>query len=409
MRPSPSLRPFAAFAVIALLALVLSPAFSRAQNSAALINEALDKQVELDVHENLPGALRVIESKTGVPFKVDPAVYELLPWGENTDINIVKIKNQTLRQALTAITRKLGLTFSLGDEAVLVEPLSALRRCPRRATVQELRALDYLAGTPMPVAADTKVKTILDVIDGQFMKSNAAFAVEKHLQGDPRNPIEMVIDLPRNGTMLDALEAIAKQTPATWYPWDRNVVVVPKETHVRDLLSMRKVTIPYAGADVAQVLEDLRRRSGVEFTIEPGALQKVPPEFRRLSVIWDNVSIAQALESIKGVTGLNYAVTESGITITHPGAAQPAGGGGGAAADPVVAQLTLDNGMVVFIRDSQVPTDLKPYLRHRAQKGLDELRQMARQEKFPLAPATQPATPPSTSQPAPKPEKPKDL
>jgi hypothetical protein len=343
-----------------------------------------------------------------VPFKVDPAVYELLPWGENTDINIVKIKNQTLRQALTAITRKLGLTFSLGDEAVLVEPLPALRRCPRRATVQELRALDYLAGTPMPAAADTKVKTILDVIDGQFMKSNAAFAVEKHLQSDPRNPIEMVIDLPRNGTMMDALEAVAKQTPATWYPWDRNVVVVPKETHVRDLLSMRKVTIPYAGADVAQVLEDLRRRSGVDFTIEPAALQKVPPEFRRLSVIWDNVSIAQALESIKGVTGLNYAVTDGGITITHPGAAQPAGGGG-AAADPVVAQLTLDNGMVVFIRDSQVPADLKPYLRHRAQKGLDELRQMAKQEKFPLAPATQPNMPAPSSQPAPKPEKPKDL
>jgi hypothetical protein len=408
MPPLATFRHFAAFAFIALLALVLSPAPSRAQTSAALINEALDKQVELDVRETLPGALRVIESKTGVPFKVDPAVYELLPWGENTDINIVKIKNQTLRQALTAITRKLGLTFSLGDEAVIIEPLPALRRSPRRLLVQELRALDYLASTPMPAVTDTKVKTILDAIDGQFMKSNTPFAVDNHLRTDPRNPNEMVIELPRGGTMMDALEAISKQTPATWYPWDRGVVAVPKETLVRDLLSMRKVTIPYAGADIAQVLEDLRRRSGVEFTIEPGALQKVPPEFRRLSVIWDNVSIAQALESIKGVTGLNYAVTDGGITITHPGGAQPAGGGG-AAADPVVAQLTLDNGMVVFIRDSQVPTDLKPYLRHRAQKGLDELRQMAKQEKFPLAPATQPATPPPSSQPTPKPEKPKDL
>jgi hypothetical protein len=406
LRPS-SLRPLARFALVALLALAFSPALCRAQNSAALINEALDKQVELDLHDNLPGALRAIESKTGVPFKVDPAVYELLPWGENTDITVVKIKNQTLRQALTAITRKLGLTFSLGDEAVIIEPLPALRRCPRRATVQELRELDYLASTPMPPAGDTKVQTVLAAIDGQFMKSNTPFAVDNHLRNDPRNPAEMVIDLPRGGSMLDALEAIARQTPATWYPWDRSVVVVPKETHVRDLLSMRKITIPYAGADIAQVLEDLRRHSGVEFAIEPGALQKVPPEFRRLSVIWDNVSIAQALESIKGVTGLNYEVTDKGITITHPGAAQPAGGA--AAADPVVAQFTLDNGMVVFIRDSQVPADLKPYLRHRIQKGVDELRQMAKQEKFPLAPATQPTTPPPQTQPAPQAEKPKDL
>ena len=139
----------------------------------------------------------------------------------------------------------------------------------------------------------------------------------------------------------------------------------------------------------------------MEFAIEPGALQKVPPEFRRLSVIWDNVSIAQALESIKGVTGLNYEVTDKGITITHPGVAQPGGGAAGAA-DPVVAQFTLDNGMIVFIRDSQVPADLKPYLRHRIQKGVDELRQMAKQEKFPLAPATQPTTPPPQTQPAPR-------
>jgi hypothetical protein len=65
--------------------------------------------------------------------------------------------------------------------------------------------------------------------------------------------------------------------------------------------------------------------------------------------------------------------------------------------------------MVVFIRDSQVPADLKPYLRHRIQKGVDELRQMAKQEKFPLAPATQPTTPPPQTQPAPQAEKPKDL
>src|SRR5579871_3524697 len=92
--------------------LVLSPGFAQQQKSnptSALINEALDKNVSLSVNDVLPSVLKSIEEKTGVRISATDSVYELLPWGEQTNLS-AKLENQTLRNALTAICQKLGLT-----------------------------------------------------------------------------------------------------------------------------------------------------------------------------------------------------------------------------------------------------------------------------------------------------------
>lgn len=400
--PSPLIRLLVLFALLG--AFVIAP-HARAQDSSALINEALDKQVDLDLNAVLPGAIRTIEDKTGVPIRPDPIVWDLLPWGEQTNLT-ARIQNQTLRQALSAITQKLGLTYHLAPEAVVIEPMPALRRLGRRSTVQELQALDLLASKPMPQPAGAatgvqKVQNVLTAIDVQLDAQKTPFAIENRLPTELRNA---QVDVPRNATMLDALEAIVKQTRATWYPWGKSIVAVPKETLIRDQLN-KTITARYNGADIGQVLEDLRKRSGLDFTIDPGALQRVPPEYRTVKIFWDNVSIAQALESLKGSTGLNYAITDEGIKISNPNPAV-AGGAGGGSGDPVAAMVTLENGMQVMIRESQVPPDLRPYLRHRLQLQMDALRQMARQEGFPL---TQPApSGASTTQPARPAAKPQD-
>src|SRR4051794_31471092 len=91
-----------------LLVLVLTSGFALAQNSSALISEELDKIVALDIpKQTLPQAIQMITEKTGVRIDVAPQVYDLLPWGEQTTIN-AKFQNQTLRNDLAAITRKLG-------------------------------------------------------------------------------------------------------------------------------------------------------------------------------------------------------------------------------------------------------------------------------------------------------------
>lgn len=370
-------------------ALLLAAPAARAQDTSARINEALDTPVNLELNDVLPGAMKTIQDKTGVRMQADPEVWELLPWGEQTNIKAT-VQNQTLRQALAAITQKLGLTFALADESVVVQPMPALRRLGRRSTIQELQTLDRLAAEPMPpVPGPGNVRAVLTAIDLKLDALKVPFAVEDRLDADTRGKI---VSLPRNATMLDALEQVGKQSRATWYPWARTIVVVPKEAQVREMLA-KTLTTRYTGADVGQVLEDLRRRAGVPFEVEPGAVQRIPAAYRTVNAFWDNVTVQQALESLRGFAGIDYAVTDKGVTITNPA---PAAAALTNPADPVLATVQLDNGMTVFLRESQVPPELRPYLAHRLKRSVDELRQMARAENFPLVtPApTRPATRP---------------
>src|SRR5712671_6681145 len=72
------------------------------EDSSALNNAALDKMVKLELDTPLPQAMSTIAKITGVHIEADPAVWDLLPWGEQTNIN-AKIENKTLRDAIGAI------------------------------------------------------------------------------------------------------------------------------------------------------------------------------------------------------------------------------------------------------------------------------------------------------------------
>src|SRR5690349_4138517 len=101
MRYIPAPRFTAPLLLVALVgvALVLPARAQRgaagaAGDSSALINEALDKPVEVELKTTLPNALQEIKAKTGVPIELAPGVLDLLPWGEQTHLD-VKIANQT--------------------------------------------------------------------------------------------------------------------------------------------------------------------------------------------------------------------------------------------------------------------------------------------------------------------------
>ena len=122
-----------------------------AQNSASasLINQQLDKQAKLQLDGSLPEVMAQVTKQTAVPIDAQPEVWELLPWGRETTVT-AKIENQTLRQALDVITRRLGLAYVLKDESIELQPMPALRRLGRRSTLPELDALNVLSATPPP-------------------------------------------------------------------------------------------------------------------------------------------------------------------------------------------------------------------------------------------------------------------
>src|SRR5258706_9827841 len=202
--------------------------FARGQNSAssALINQQLDKQAKLDLNGNLPDVMGQITKQTGVPIDAVPDVWAILPWGKETTVT-AKIENQTLREALEVITRKLGLQFVLKDEAIELQPAPALRRLGRESPISELDALNQLAATPLQMTTDkTDLKTLLEAVESRLVAVESQYSVENRTatSGNPV-PQNMPIAVPRNASLLDALEAVTTQSPATWYPWGKTIVV----------------------------------------------------------------------------------------------------------------------------------------------------------------------------------------
>jgi type II secretory pathway component GspD/PulD (secretin) len=365
--------------------------FAQNTNTAALIAQQLDQPYKADFrNEPLPQVLRDIANTTGVRIETSAAVYDLLPWGDQTTIS-AKIDNQTLRQALDAMTRKLGLTYVLKDNFVELQPTPGLARLGQRSTLDELKALDVLASTPLALPNDqVKVSQLIDAIDQKLVEIKSPYAVENRL-GD-RVPSDKVLSVPRNATLMQALEALATQTNGTWYPWEKSIVLLPDEEQIRKELN-KSISVRYDGADVAQVLSELSQRSGVEFTYEPGAIQRIPPEFRRIRLVLDNATIKQALETLAGFTGLGYVVNDAGVYFWN--ATYNTAGAAGGQRDPVIGSIQLDNGTQVFLRESTTPPDLREYIAQKTRREFDKLRQQMKEEGF--KPTSQPTTKPAES------------
>ena len=374
------LRPF----VVAIAVLLLAHIAHAEDTTSALINEALDKPVKLTLKALLPQSMEQIQDQTGVPIKIDAAVWDLLPWGRNTNI-IATIENQTLRQALEAITRKLGLEFEIKNESLVIEPVPALRRLARRSTKDELDCLDNLNKLSLEKSGAMPLKTLLDGIDAKLAASKTPFVVDRPA-GD-LIPLTTEVNIARNATLLNALDAISKQTEATWYPWGKTIVILGKQDQIKRQLS-RTISIRYSGADLAQVLSDLSQKAGVPFDIESGALQQLPPEARAINLILEDYTIHDALDAIRGTAGLDFMIRDGGVylwnQVTSP-----------TRKDRVLITMQVrGTDLVVFIPESQVPQDIKQYVAQKAKKQFESIREMMKEEGFRPTPATQPATKP---------------
>jgi hypothetical protein len=283
-------------------------------SSSALINQALDSQVaDLTVQGGLLDVMRNIEQQTGVHIEATPAVWDALPWGQDTTVR-VHASNTTIRQALDGITQHLGLTYRLGSEAVILEPSPPLARLGRRATLQEVQTLDLLAATPLPNAASAwTVGGLLQAVDRRLAILRPGIAVDH--RGLENRELAEPLDVPRNATLMDALERIPESTDVTWYPWGRNLVVVRKIEAIRLLLTKR-LTRRYVGADLQQVLLELSEFSNVPFMYQPGVLQHVPPAYQRVTLTIEDATVQQTLENISAKTGLRFTPTDDGVSVS---------------------------------------------------------------------------------------------
>jgi hypothetical protein len=384
----------------------------QASQTAALINQQLDKQAKLDLSGSLPQVLAQIAKQTGVPIEAQPAVYDLLPWGRETTVT-AKIENQTLRDALQVITKRLGLTFVLKDEAVELQPIAALRRLGRKSNRAELEGIYLLSTTPLGLNADkSKFSELVEAIDAKLNATKPDYAIFNRSATSPDVvPQDAVVSVPRNATLLEALEAVATQTPATWYPWDMSIVILPKRDQTRRLLE-KEVTVRHEGNDVTQVLADLSARCGVPFRYEPGAIQSLPQQTRSIRLVLSGASAIDALEAVAGATGLGYVVKEDHVYVWNTAAQQAAA----APRDRTVGWIPTESGLQIVITESQCPPDIREFIEAQKKKQFDAMRKMMAEQGFkptttqPAAPAGAGAANPNATKPAKSAEPPgKDL
>jgi hypothetical protein len=270
--------------------------------------------------------------------------------------------------------------------------MPALRRLGRRATETELELLDLLANTKLGLANEKPtVEQLVDAVDQKLQQVRPEFAVE--LRRRDVIDVNKPVPVNRNATTYEALEALARETNATWYPWGKSVVVLPRETQIRNNQLGKVVDVRYNSVDVTQVLVELSEAAGVKFEIEPGAIQRIPPEFRTIRIsLTGSTTVQGALEAISGFTGLDWTVKDDGVYIWNASAGN-AGGAGGGAQDPVVGMIQMDNGVQVMIRRSSLPPDVREYLDQRVGKEIGRIREMMKDEGF--KPSTKPATQPA--------------
>ncbi len=354
--------------------------------TSALINQLLDSPIDLAiVNRPLPEVLVTIEDKTGVLVTVAEETYALLPYGRETPINVTG--QGTLRETLNLIGMRLALEPVLRDENVELRPLPALARTGRRASVQELAGLDILQRTPLNLmegrpdvarlleAVDLKLAEI-DQAASQRSEPPPGFQVENRLDEGLR---ERPIFIGRNASLLDALEAIHEQTSATWFAWGDSFIVVPKADWVRRRLQS-PVTLLRDAVDVQEAISELQQAARVPFNIEPGALQQVPEQHRRITVELRNSTVAEALGRLGGITGLAYDVSDNGVYIYHTSSASAGhttrpGAGSGSSLEQAILLVDLGDGMSLLLYPSDLPAELRARLQERRRRAVDQLRQ----------------------------------
>lgn len=367
--------------VAALLLAMALPRMAAAQDSSALMNKALDERVTLILDDKLPNVLLAIWQQTGVRLREDPIIWDLLPWGPDTRIQTRELKDVRLREALAVLTRKLGLVAVLREEFVEIQPMPALRRLPQRATLTELQALDLLASVPLELGNERPtVRQLITAVDLKLEKQTTLdLAIENRL--NDAFDQDRIVYVPRNATLMDALECLPRQTRATWYPWDRSIIIRTMEDHTRELLGRRlTIRIGERGIDVLQLFREISTRTGVPFEYQPGVLQTIPPDARLVRGMLENATARSILDEVCGDKGIAYTIQDDRVYISTPSSLP--------ARDQMIGFGRIGDTELV-IRESDLPPDVREYVRHLREQWIARMREQMRKEGF--TPSSQPA------------------
>lgn len=376
---------------MALVAAAMTGAVSlpSSAQSTANVQVALDKPVELEVADApINAVFEKLHDATGVKFVISPEVYECLPYGDQTRL-AVKLKNVTLRKALSPMLSQQAMDWVIDRDAVRIEPTPALIRMNRRANYDELRILGKMHSAKLDTVdkAGTVIDQLRKITEDKDLNLLLQVKADKDAAAARADKI-----LP--ATAANWLDMLCHGQGWTWYLSGSDIIVTEKAAQVTRQLQ-RQVSVKYENAKLVDVLLDLARRAHVPVTMDPGVIKLLPAQVQEnFNLAMTEATVAQALEVISGATGLKFTPKADGVNI-EPSQRIAEGDTGGSAARPrspfmlkKILQMPDGTTMELLIRPENLPPDLQKAIEAEREKLVKQL-----MEKYGVT--TQPATKPA--------------
>jgi hypothetical protein len=424
-------RPRRLAAIAPILAAALALPARAAENDAAAevaLQRTLDQPITLtlpatELHE----VFNQIAAAAKIPLQVDPACYDLLPYGRTTRIEF-DARQSRLRDALEDVVIPLGLQQTVVGKSILIRPSRPLFHIGRRATWEELKLLQDLhnaeplkppptaPAAPAPPAPPAGTAATPSVPFDLTIALRAALDGRKDLLVSFANPVTdeastAALDSIRKQLPMNpyrALEVYAEATGQVWFveagpltegPTGGTIRIMSRRQWIERQLD-RPVQVNASNEALEKVIADLSHASGVNIVPEPGLFQIVP----RVNLASDT-TLRRTLEFLAGGTSIAFEVRDDSILLRH----RAPGGADRPASDEIIGRIALPVGrdgltMDLLLRESDLPRELNERRKKAIREYVDALqKQWSAPPAAPPAPPAPPTPPASTPAAAPAP------
>lgn len=338
-----------------------------AKPPAVDIGRAMDQKLEnLTISgKELPAALDELGRRVGVQITIDELAAELLPWGRQTKLADITIRNASLREALPQVLDHLGMTYELRDGAIVVVATKPLKRINRRASWEDLKLLQKCRETPYTPDAFAQLRIEYRITS----KVDAPALLRKQMEQAG------------HGTIAQMLEVATGSLGWVWFPDEDHLVIRTAEAQLANQLA-RRVSLRFEKSPLSRILLHLADQAEVALLIEPGLLQKLPAATAQsYTLLIENTSIRQALNVISAETGLKYELRRDilfiGLANDYQAPGTPPAPRRVAA---VVGRISVPNrdgtySFDLLVREDELPQDILDYRRQLIEEYIEQMRQ----------------------------------
>ena len=294
------------------------------------------------------------------------------PYGGETIVRRIELRDMSLRRGLMELLSPLGMTFRVSNDHVEVQLVDVLRCLGRAPTWEELDTLSRLS-TLTPGLNDDHLAQLKTLIRFDVADLNAWTSLSAAIRRIGA------------GSGVDLLTQACADFRWGWCFDGRGIVVASAAAQYRHRL-MRPVSLRMSFRPLIEILQALGRESGVTVRTEPGALQSLPRQVRKsFTIIAKDVPVEQVLDRIAAETGLGYLIEPDGVLFfkvrDHSGAPSVDSMESTApdvASDPYVGKIVvpLPDGKTAewLIRRSELPPDLRAIREQDLQAAFEAIR-----------------------------------